>query len=328
MVAAGAVAVLVVVAALVRILGDGAPDGAPEETSTLPRGAALPRDALLWTVGKDDAERAFVGDSEEAQSLPLEGPLKGLTLTADRRTVLFLSHNDDRDVDSLWAVGTGGEDPRRIIDDDGRCPSAGRPSVSPDDTMVALACRAGSTSDSNLKGIRIYSVAGTLLRILDDEYSVGTPTWTNDGRSVVYFRQTTEQVGDTLGSNLYVADADDEDAVARPLTTAGGVRDDRPVVTRDRRTLVFVRHTAGDESFLYRMHLEVDGETIKPASRAEPMTVADTPISGDEVALSPRGDRLVYLNGGDAWAVPLDLAATSERAVVQPGVRQIAWARR
>jgi Tol biopolymer transport system component len=312
------VAVLVLAAGLVAwaLIGAKGP-------ATLPQGAKLSAEALVWTAVEGDTEQAFVGDPEvDHTPLPLDGLVKAPTLTADRRTVLYLSYVGDRKVDTLWAAGTGGEDPRRIVDDDSRCPSVGRPSVSPDGTMVALPCRTRSGSAQNLQGIRIYSIGGKLLRTLDDEHVVSAPTWTADGRWVVYSRQT------AAGSDLYAAAADEEDAAPVRLTT-GDTLDELAVVTPDGSTLVFVRRASpGADGVLYRTDLEVTDATIRAPREPQPMMVRDTPISGSQPAVSPDGTELLYLEGGYAWTTPLVPVATSEPDRVLSDVNGIAWARR
>jgi len=327
-VVAGSVLALAVVAGLVvwRLVGAGGDDDV--DRSTLPQGAALPDDVALWTVMVGSAERIQVGSPEsEAVGLDALGDsVSWPTLTKDRRTILYLRADSDTGPDELWAAGSGGEHPRRIIDDPD-CTSVGRPSVNPAGTAVAVVCKESST-DQGGPGIWIYSVGGNLEHQLEQGETVGNPTWTADGRSLVYWRQYTDPESNAVGSNLYAAAIDDDGAEPVRLTE-GPVLDELPVVTPDSSAVIFVRRTAPDgPRGLFIMALREEGATLARKAKARPMAASDQLGSGTQPTLSPAGTVLWFLNKQAVYEAAVDAAAVAQPVDGLAGVDKVSWSRR
>jgi hypothetical protein len=330
-VVAGCLLALAIVAGLVvwQLVGGGDDEG-PAVPSPLPQGDALADDVALWMVkeGEEKIERIQFG-GPESPSEPLDalgGWVTWPTLTKDRRTILYLSANFALGPDTLWAAGSHGEDQRRIIDDP-TCPSAGRPSVNPAGTEVAVVCKRSST-DAGGPDIRIYSTDGTLQRTFDWDKTVGNPTWTADGRSLVYWQQTTTKIGDGRGSNLYVVAADDQDAEPRKLTS-GPFRDELPVVTPDLSAMVFVRLSKSETRELYLMELNGDGANLAPLGQSTRMAASDEGVPDTQPTLSPDEPKLWFLKDDQVYETHVDVdSAAVPVNDVPTGVDHISWSRR
>jgi len=332
---AGSLVVLAVVAGLVVWLLGNRGSEEPRDGQTLPQGAALDDEVALWIVkeGEGDTkapERILVGHPG-----PTAEPLDDLgdfvtwpTMTEDRHTIFYLSAESASGPDTLRAAGSHGEKPQPIITDK-TCPSPGRPAVNPAGTAVAVVCKLNS-GDSGGPDIRIYSVDGDLQRRYAWGETVGNPTWTADGRSLVYWQQTDDRVGRGFGSNLYVVSADDEHAERKQLTR-GAFRDELAVVTPNLRAMVFVRLSNSEPRDLYLMAFGEDGATLqdKDHGQSERMEASTAGVSDSDPTLSPEGTRLWFLKGSDVYESKVDVKSTATRVGDTPtGVDQLSWSRR
>jgi len=334
-VVAGCLVALAVVAGLVvwQLVGGDGSEPTPAGGSTLPQGAELPAEAVLWTVTDGRTERVQRGGT----GLPvvdlgvLGDAVSWPTLTNDRRTILYLKADSVSGPDELWAAGSHGEDPRRIITDPD-CKSVGRPAVNPAGTEVAVVCKE-SSGDLGGPGIWIYSVDGTREHKHAWGPDVGNPTWTADGRSLVYWQQQTDtKVGNGDGSSLYVVAADDEDAVPRRLTS-GAFRDELPVVTPDLSAMVFVRYAGTGTRELYLMEFDEDGATLedKKKSPSTRMEASDAGVSDTQPTLNIHGTELWFLKGDEVYRTDVDTHADATPVSDVPsesGVHQLSWSRR
>jgi Tol biopolymer transport system component len=307
--AAAATAVVVVIGVVAwRSRGD-------TEGGTPPQGAPVPDDALVWVRQVNGEDRIEVGVFGQSPTLL---PLTGLwpTLTRDRRTLLYL--DGPRDAQKVWVAGAGGEQPQVLIDDPG-CPDAGRPSVNPDGTEIAVIC---SDGQDKTPGIRIYDVDGRLDRTLDTEESgeLATPTWTADGSFIVYSRS------DGDGGNLYGIPADG--GVSQQLTF-DDADDVLPAVSPDKSSIVFVRNesSSGTET-LYLLEVDFDGERYHVTDPV-PMKASEGASRIGSPTLSPDGQSVAFVKDDVVLVAPLDAEAPGiPQEGLEAGVRHLAWARR
>lgn len=326
LVGVGVAAILIAAAGLAWfLLGDDGPE-------PLPQGSALDPDALVWTSGVENGfAHAYIGEAGHGELLPVDGWVKAPTLTDDRRTLLYL--RQEGGVDTVWTAGSHGEDARRLIESDSTCPSAGRPAVNPDGDMIVLPCRADNGSGRNMNGLRVYGIDGNLVRILDPDHVVSAPTWTADGRSIVYVQELANgDSDDKPESNLAVVDAGHEDAVTVPLTQDQTVHDELPVVTPDGSTVVFVRRTSdGAPRVLYTMQVTGLGTPDMQVGPAEEMMTRTTnghPIYGNQPTLAKDGDEVGYVKDRQGWKVPLQPSSEPSQLDGLSNLNEIAWARR
>lgn len=160
---------------------------APSEVTTLPRSAApLPEDEMIWrhranstwsistvnTKGLTGSE-LVVGHSNVAASL-----------SRDRRTVLYLRHENGDRTTLRAASADGASDQRLFADGSTDCPRLRRPALGPDGT-IAVVCSAYDEGDDDV--LNVMSTDGKLVKRLD-EGQIGDPTFSPDGTRLVYAR--------------------------------------------------------------------------------------------------------------------------------------------
>jgi hypothetical protein len=167
---AAAVAVAMVVGVVVGVVAwrsrGGSDDGGSGDSNALPVGEPIPDDALVWSRrigGVDQLGLGFQGQGATVPAL-LEGSWP--TVTEDRRTLVYLTGGEDRA--EVWAAGTGGQNPRRVISDP-ECPHAGRPSIDPAGQRIAISC-------SDATGTKIGGSASTAWMASSRRWSTGRPS--------------------------------------------------------------------------------------------------------------------------------------------------------
>jgi hypothetical protein len=245
----------VVVGALILLLASGgifasrigARNSAAERSSEevprtqmadLPRSAKpLPDDSLVWR-----RERGGVYDISTIHINGTEGALlitgqenHGAILTPDRRTVLYLHENENRKNSfELHAMSADGRADRLLFSDGSQsCPILGQPAIR-SDGVLAVPCREyiGGPFVLNL-----MSLDGSVIRLLDQGW-LGDATFTNDGKSVIYWRAKSYHQQD--GGALYKLPIA-ESAAPTPITDGDDSEDADPAFSPTSDEVVFRR---------------------------------------------------------------------------------------
>ena len=171
--------------------------------SLLPQSAKpLADDTLVWRY--EDGGRwtiATVSVDSNAKQVLLRGrPRRGVQLTPDRRTILYL-HENSKGVITLRAMAADGKKDRALFKDGSpACPRMSRPTVRADG-LLALVCVEASGGRGVLNLMRID---GTLVRVLA-RGRLGDPAFTPDGKEITYWSADIEGVE---GGSLHQVRAD------------------------------------------------------------------------------------------------------------------------
>ncbi|HEY0239107.1 MAG TPA: Hsp70 family protein [Friedmanniella sp.] len=318
LVALAALVLLVVVGAVVlltrgptgRAAGPGpapSPSGSGVAVDYPRSPAPLADDVLVWprirdqvwgigTVSLSGKQGTVVADPSLDSSFPVLSP--------DRRSVVYLRETTQQW--SLRVVGADGSGDRLLLGSLEGCRRVQAPAWGPGD-VLALPCQKSSGSGTALE---LVTLDGHVVRILD-RGNLGDPTFTRDGRVLVYWRND-DGPGD--GGSLYRVAVDG--GTPQRLTRGGDGIDNDPVIAPDGRTVAF--RTERDGRFV------IATIPFDPAA-ATPSVALPTVLSprGSETeenpSWSPDGTRLAFvrgtLDGRDIWTMDAD--GSHRRPLVQ-----------
>ena len=169
------------------------------------------------------------------------------------------------------------------------------PAWGPDD-VFALPCQKSSGSGTVLE---LVSADGKVGRILD-RGDLGDPTFSRDGRTIVYWRSD-DGKGD--GGALYRISAD---GTGRQRLTVGGELDNDPVLSPDGHTVAY-RTTRANHFVIATIDLPADA-----TSRELPIPRILSPgdVDEQEPSWDPAGDQLAFSHGDrdnrDLWLMRTD----------------------
>jgi hypothetical protein len=283
------------VGAAVAVLRDkvGTPSPQPPSTAGLfPRSAEpLGSDVMVWRGERDRVWRIATVDVTGRQRTALTSGRSSFAamLTPDRRTVLYL--RDEADGSStLHAVSADGKEDRALFaDGTAACPVLRRPAVRADETLV-IACDGYAGNGSALN---VMSAQGRVLRQLDAGV-LGDPTFTLDGRQVIYWRVGTsakEEGGSHKvdGGALFEVPVDGSTHPVR-LTDGKNGSDADPVVAPKGDELAF-RRIVDERKELFTIPL-AQGLAAEPDRLVKDSAAQDP-------SWSPDGSRLAYRHGPD-----------------------------
>jgi hypothetical protein len=251
------------------------------ERPSLPQSNPLPDDTMA--VRRNDSgdwKIETVSADGDSGTVLATGPENwGIMLTPDRRTVLYLKQDGGRN--TLRAVSADGKDDRPLFSDGtASCPSIAQPAISPNG-VLAVACLKAPHERGTLN---LMSLQGDLIKVLDSG-RVGDPSFTRDGKSVVYWRG---EESDSEGGSLYRLPIDGSSG---PILLLGD-QDDRKFIdpacspVDDRVALTVLRN--GQQQIV-----SLDTSTVSP--RLTPLTSGTKLDKG--ASWSPDGSHLAFLSG-------------------------------
>ena len=182
-------------------------------------------DGGLWTIATVPV------DGDDSTVLISGRSNRSVQLTPDRRTVLYLREIGERI--TLRAMSADGQQDRALFSDGTPdCPLMSRPTIRADG-VLALFCAEASGGPGTLN---LTSQDGTVLRVLD-RGRIGDPTFTPDGKSIVYWR--TEADGGEGGA-LYRVPADGSEDPVEVLASERFEYTD-PVISPDGKRMLASR---------------------------------------------------------------------------------------
>jgi len=196
----------------------------PPPSIALPQAkVAMPADELIWRRERDN-EYAIVRvglDGTEGKVLARTKKAYAAALTPDRRTLLYLLRDDEVGSPmTLRAKSIDGDGDRALFADRSpSCPILTQPAIR-SDGLLAVVCEEFDGSGA----LNLMTLDGQIVRVLARGY-VADPTFTRDGRSVVYSRAPRAKArGGTLikvscesGAETVITDgAVDTDPVSAP----------------------------------------------------------------------------------------------------------------
>ena len=196
------------------------------------------------------------------------------SLSADGRTLAYEGLGGaDSDL-AIWIANADGTNPRRVLNRPFISPST--PAISPDgQSIVFFQSSGGPMGDLWI----VPSSGGTPRRLTFDDTEGGSPTWTPDGRFVIF---SSNRAGSHTLWRIRVEGGD-----AEPMT-AGAGEDREPQVSSDGRRLIY---TNVRNSFSLELLNASTGRKTSLATRR-------TTIAGPR--FSPHGDRIAFFHETDA----------------------------
>jgi Tol biopolymer transport system component/DNA-binding winged helix-turn-helix (wHTH) protein len=195
------------------------------------------------------------------------------SLSADGRTLAYEGlGGTDSDL-GIWIANADGTNPTRVLNRP--FISASTPAISPDGkSIVFFQSSGGPMGDLWI----VPSSGGTPRRLTFDDTEGGTPTWTPDGRFVVF---SSKRTGSHTLWRIRV-----EGGEAEPMTSGAG-EDRDPQISLDGRRLIY---TNVRNSFSLELLNAATGRKTSLATRR-------TTIAGPR--FSPQGDRITFFHETD-----------------------------
>ena len=300
---------------------------------SLPQSAALADDVLVWTDQSGTAdwplEVGAAGGPVTKLPHPAGFSAEWPVVLPDRRTVLYQAVRGDpsgRGDATLRVAGSDGSGDRELFSRSDACPSPGRPSVSPDGTRIALVCFDQNAEPSG--GVKILDLEGNVLRTLDRTAVAWTPTWSQDGGTIVYAAENEATVNGEPGRSLWAVPADG--SVAPKRLTTDPSHDSLPAISPDENWIVYVRETDGrrdGDLFLSRIRTNDAGDpTFGKPRRLQ----ASVDGASNDPTWSPDSSAIVYSSRGVLMKVAADVQAPAEPLFdrSQQHAFKAVWARR
>ncbi len=199
-------------------------------------------------------------------------------------------------------MGADGRGDRALFDQlpEG-CLQMSRPAWGPDGNL-AVSCRTGE--DPEPAPMLLVSLAGEVVRQLDQRGRTDDPTFTPDGRSVIYWQNSDEE-GD--GGALYLVATDGSSDPVRLTKGGRNAEDADPVCSPDGTQIAFRRLKDRTRTVLTA---PFDGQKL-----TEPPTVVSGGQNDQDPSWSPDGERIAYKQGpntkADLRVVDLDSGASN-----------------
>jgi hypothetical protein len=234
------------------------PDAASAVPSTDPSGAALPQaaaplpdDEMVWRHRTDRTWSISTVDTKglTGSELVVGDANKAASLSRDRRTVLYLRH-EDGDRTSLRAASADGQsDVRLFADGSTDCPQLRRPALGPQGT-IAVVCSPYDVGDDDF--LNIMTTTGKLVKRLDVG-QIGDPTFSPDGTRLVYARD--KYMPYSYGGALFSIPVDGSAAPTR-LVTGSNLN---PVWSPESDEVAYV-HLDGKRRSIAAVRVGADGQ--------------------------------------------------------------------
>jgi Tol biopolymer transport system component/DNA-binding winged helix-turn-helix (wHTH) protein len=238
----------------------------------------LDQAGLEWTRWSPSGDEIYFNYAGGIWSVPVVGGRprnvvargKNPSLSADGRTLAYEGLGGaDSDL-GIWIANADGTNSRRVINRP--FISASTPAISPDGTLIVFYQSSGGPMGDLWI---VPSSGGTPRRLTFDDTEGGTPSWTPDGRFVVF---SSNRTGSHTLWRIRVEGGD-----AEPMTSGAG-EDREPHVSSDGRRLIY---TNVRNSFSLELLDVSTGRTTSLANRR-------TTIAGPR--FSPQGDRITFFH--------------------------------
>jgi Tol biopolymer transport system component len=262
-----------------------APSTAVPAAVALPQSATpLPDDEMVWRYasGSNRTISTLRTDGLRGTDLVVGERNVAASLSRDRRTVVYIRH-EDNDRSSLRAVSADGQsDVRLFADGSTDCPKLRRPAVGPDGTL-ALVCSPFDEGGEDV--LNLMTTDGKLVKRLD-EGQLGDATFSPDGTWLVYARDP--YLPYKLGGALFSVPVDGSSSPVR-LVAGTNVN---PVWSPSSDEVAYV-HLDGRRR-------SIDVVRVRPDGRGGGTRALTTGGAFDQdPSWSPDGSRIAFRRGKD-----------------------------
>jgi Tol biopolymer transport system component len=258
---------------------------------------ALHDNVILWSATRNGVQQIWRIDSDGRDAhVVVRGPnVQHQAISHDRRTIAYpqtVGTGANAFARLRIAAADGTHDRPLYPTPSAQCPNAGRPTFSPDDTMLAVACQIPSTNGTTRFAIRLVDMSGTFVGAPLATGTLGDLTFNHEGTEVGYWEANPNNPALTRLAEVNVT------GPPQPKPLTGWLRSVNDATFSPVDDSIAMR--IGDTDNNFEIYV------LRPGAKT-PVRLTHNSVPDQDPSWSPNGTQLAYKHGpslnADIWVM-------------------------